>query len=179
MHGQVSQDSFYWTKATWRKNQVRGETDEETNDLKTRQVYGQICGSICLMQREEKRSKSRLSRNQSSIMPEDHMVFSSFILIWRNSNVQWQMLVECEKFRCQRQCLVDFNFISTGKPVAQLDNTRRNMLMLSKLTNLWEYDWKEYRRGIMKITSLQKELISSLSHYNLVHTLIPMPQTLK
>ena len=37
------------------------------------------------------------------------------------------------KFRCQRQCLVDFNFIST---VAQLDNTRRNMLVLSKLTNL-------------------------------------------
>ena len=33
--------------------------------------------------------------------------------------------------------------------------TRPNMLVLSMPTNLWEYDWKEYRTGIMKITPLQ------------------------
>ena len=38
------------------------------------------------------------------------------------------MRVESLKFRCQQQCLVEFNFISTGKPVAQLDNTRQNCL---------------------------------------------------
>ena len=34
-----------------------------------------------------------------------------------------KMLVESWKFRCQQQCLVEFNFINTRKLVAQLDNT--------------------------------------------------------
>ena len=52
---------------------VWGETDEETNNLKTQDPtrYGQMCGSVCLMQRKAKRSKSGLSRNQSSIMPDN------------------------------------------------------------------------------------------------------------
>ena len=47
----------------------------------------------------------------------------------------------------------------TTKPAAVLGKARQNMLVLSMPTNLWEYDWKEYRKGIMKITSLQKEWI--------------------
>ena len=34
------------------------------------------------------------------------------------------MLVESVKIRCQQECFVDFNLISTGKPVAQLDNSK-------------------------------------------------------
>ena len=40
-------------------------------------MYGQICGSIFLMQRNGERSKRGLSRNQSSITPEDYVVSSS------------------------------------------------------------------------------------------------------
>ena len=35
------------------------------------------------------------------------------------------------------------------------------------LTNLWEYDWKGYRKGIMKI--IAPKGINSLRHHNLVH----------
>ena len=41
--GQASQDSFYWTRGIWRVYMVRVETDEETNNLKTRQ-----CMAICV-----------------------------------------------------------------------------------------------------------------------------------
>ena len=34
-------------------------------------MYGQICGSICLMQRKRKQDKNGLSRSQSSIMPDN------------------------------------------------------------------------------------------------------------
>ena len=54
-----------------------------------------------------------------------------------------KILVESWKFRCQQQCLVEFNFNSTGKFVAQLDNARRNMPALLKPTNLRESVWKD------------------------------------
>ena len=44
-----------------------------------------------------------------------------------------------------------------GKPAAALGKTKPNLLVLLMPTNLGEYDWKGYRNGIMKITSLQKE----------------------
>ena len=46
------------------------------------------------------------------------------------------MRVESWKFRCQPQCLANFNETSTGKPVAQLKNTRQNSLVLLKPMNL-------------------------------------------
>ena len=52
---------------------VREKSDEETNKhLPDPTKYGQICRSICLMQRKTKQNKSGLSRSQSSIMPEDY-----------------------------------------------------------------------------------------------------------
>ena len=47
-------------------------------------MYDLICGSICLMQRKAKRSKSGLSRNRSSIMPEDYVVSSSLNQMMKN-----------------------------------------------------------------------------------------------
>ena len=60
-----------------------------------------------------------------------------------------------------------------------MGNTRPNMLVLSIPTNLWEYDWKGVPRryDIMKITSLQKELIHSAS--TICHKFFPMPEALK
>ena len=70
-------DGYTWSE---------GETDEETNNLKTRQMHGQICGSICLMQRKAKQSKSELSKNESSIMPDNFVVSSSLTQKMKNSN---------------------------------------------------------------------------------------------
>ena len=90
MHERVSQDSFYWMKGhltdihgparNWRGNK---RPQDQT-------MYGQICGSICLMHRNAKQSKNGSSRNQSSIMPEDYMVTSSLSQTTKNSNVPWK-----------------------------------------------------------------------------------------
>ena len=44
-------------------------------------------------------------------------------------------------------------------PVAQLENTRPNMLVLLRPTNLCEYLWKDLRTRIMKITLQEEEWI--------------------
>ena len=85
MHGQASQDSFYWMKGHLTDIPGPGRDLPGNKQPQDPTMYGQICGSICLMQREAKRSKSGLSRNQSSIMPEDHVVFISLILRTRSS----------------------------------------------------------------------------------------------
>ena len=46
-----------------------------------------------------------------------------------------KMRVESWKFRCQLQCLANFNVTGTGKPVVQLKNTRQNTLVLLKPMN--------------------------------------------
>ena len=61
------------------------------------------------------------------------------------------MLVENWKFRCQPQCHANFNVASTGKPVAQLEITRENTLVLLKPANLWGYTWKDLITRIVKI----------------------------
>ena len=65
-----------------------------------------------------------------------------------------------------------------GEICHKLGNTGPNMLVLSKLTNLWEYDWKVRRTNITKITFSAKG-INSLSRYNMSHKFIPMPQASK
>ena len=76
---------------------------------------------------------------------------------WGNSRISWKMLVENWKFRCQPQCLANFNLISTGIPVAQLKNTRQNMLVLLRPTNLPESVWKDLFASIMKTILQGKE----------------------
>ena len=76
-------------------------------------MYGQICGSICLTHQNEKRSKSGPSRNQNSIMPEDCVVFTSLILMMRNSGISSKMRAESWKVRCRQQCFANFNVRST------------------------------------------------------------------
>ena len=56
---------FIERKATWRIFMVRERLTRKQT------TYGHMCGSICLMQRKVKQSKNGLSRNRSSIMPED------------------------------------------------------------------------------------------------------------
>ena len=44
-----------------------------------------------------------------------------------------------------------------GETCRNMGNTRPNVLVLSMPTKLRKYDWKVCRKGITKITSLQKE----------------------
>ena len=77
IHGQVSQDSLYWMKCFLTDIHGPGGDWRGNKQPKDPTMYGQICGGICPMQRKGKRSKSWLSRNQSSIMPSNYVVSSS------------------------------------------------------------------------------------------------------
>ena len=68
-------------------------------------LCGQKCGNICLTSRNAKKNKSGLSRNRSSTMLENCVVFTSLIQMMKNSRIPWRMRVESWKFRCQQQCL--------------------------------------------------------------------------
>ena len=106
-------------------------------------MYGQICGSICLMHRNAKKSKSGPSRNQSSTMSENCVVFTSLGQMMKNLNKRWRMRGESWKFRCQQQCFADFNVVRTGKPVAQLKNTRQKKRLYC--WSRWIYEEKHER----------------------------------
>ena len=94
----------------------------------------------------------------------------------RSSKTLKKIRVESRKFRCQPQCFANFNVRSTGKPVA-LTSARQTTLALLKPMNLWgthggissQESWRSYCRKRM----------NSLSHENLVHKFIPMPQAMK
>ena len=68
-------------------------------------LCGQRFGKTCLTSRNAKKNKSGLSRNRSSTMLENCVVFTSLIQMKKNSRISWRMRVESWKFRCQQQCL--------------------------------------------------------------------------
>ena len=74
---------FVEWKATCRINMVQRRLRRGNRQLRDPTVYGQICGSICLMQRNTKRRKSGLSRNQCSRMPDNYVVSSFWTRWWR------------------------------------------------------------------------------------------------
>ena len=98
---------FVERKATWRIYMVQVETKEETNNLKTWHCMARYV-EACLMHRNGKRIKSVLSRNQSSIMPDNYVVSSSLSQMMNNLNIPWKMFVESRKFRCQQQCFAKY-----------------------------------------------------------------------
>ena len=152
---------------------VCGETDEEQQPQDPT-MYGQTCGSIRLMQRSGQQNKNGSSRKQSSIMPDSYVVSSSLNLRMKNSDTSSKMLVESLKFRCQRQCLVRHHSIATGKRAAVLGKARPNMFVLSMPRIRLEGVPNRYHED-----HISAKGINALSHYNLVHKFILMPQALK
>ena len=76
IRGQVSQDSLYWMKETTRWVHMVGERLTKKNKrLWGQPLCGQRFGKIWPMHSNVKSSKSGLSRNLNSIMPEDCVVF--------------------------------------------------------------------------------------------------------
>ena len=87
------------------------------------------------------------------------------------------MRVESWKFRCQPQCLANFNVVSRGKPVAQLENK-------TKYACIVEADESMRKRMDGSLDKNHEDHIAakgmnSLSHNNLVRKFIPMPQAMK
>ena len=50
-------------------------------------LCGQMCGSICLIHRNTKKSNNGPSRNPNSKMPEGYVLFSLLNMMMKNSNV--------------------------------------------------------------------------------------------
>ena len=96
-----------------------------------------ICGSICLMQRRAKQSKSGLSRNQSSKMPDKYVVSSSLNQMMNNSNTPWKTLVESWKFRCQQKCHVKHQQIAAGN-LPQYWETQDQICLYCRCRRIYE-----------------------------------------
>ena len=137
MHGQASQDLFYWMKGHLMHIHGPGETHKETNNLKTWQCMARYVEAYFWCSENQKQSKNGLSRYQSSIMPDNYVVSSSLNQMMKNFKTLWKTLVESRKLRCQQQCFVKHQQIAAVKPAGVLRNARPNMLVLSMPTNLW------------------------------------------
>ena len=92
---------FIERKASWRMYMVRVGDSRGNKQPQDQTMYGQICGSICLMQQKRKQNKDGLSRNQSSTMPDNWEEYSLLSQTMKNSSSQSKPPVESWKFRCQ------------------------------------------------------------------------------
>ena len=117
-------------KATRRTDMVRGETYKETKKLLVLTMCGQICGSICLMDRKRKKNKDGSARNQSLdngrqlrgiyfIEPNDE----DFKLTRKAARRKWE-----PPMPAAMPCKLPVK--SSGKPTAILGKARQNTLVL-------------------------------------------------
>ena len=157
-------DGFSWSATRLTRKQTTSRPDN---------MYGQICGSVCPMQREAKRSKSGLSRNQSSIMPDKCVVSSSLNQKIKNSNTPRKTLVESWKFRCRQQCLVKTPTNCSGetsrktKYACIVDADESMRIQLVGVPHRYHEDHTSAKG------------VNSLSQHNLVHKFNSMPQAFK
>ena len=126
----------------------------------------------------EEKNESGLSKNRSLTTLEDCAVFTSLIQRMRSSKKLFKMREESCKFRFQQRCLARLNVRCT-----------RGLVALKKKCST-EYacivEADESTRKRMEGTlhnyhedHIAGKGINSLSHYNPVHTFIPMPQAMK
>ena len=92
-----------WKSTRWIYMVKTDRQENKRSPVET--LCDQRFGKICPRHRNVMRSKSNLSKSR-----EDYVVFISLVSTITNSSVQWKILVESWKFRCQQQCFVDFNF---------------------------------------------------------------------
>ena len=131
MHGQASQDSFSWTK---------GHSGRDLRGNKLPQdptVCGQICESIRLMHQNAMRSKSGPSRNPSSIMPDNHVVSSSFNQMMKNLNIPWKSIDGSWKVRCQQHCFVKHSKFAR-RNLQQYLETQDEICLYCRCRRIWE-----------------------------------------
>ena len=139
-------------------------------------MYGQICGSICLMQRKAKRSRSGLSRNQSSKMPEDRVVFffidhddEEFKGIMKNARGKLEspmpaaMPCRLHRYPCRRTCCAVGEHKTKYACIVEANESMRIRMEGSQNKS---HENHIAGRGV-----------NSLSHYSLVRKCIPMPSS--
>ena len=136
-----------------------GETNEETNNLKTRQCVARYVETYVWCSGKQSKAKVGYRATKAPQCQEITWCLLYWTWGWRIQNTSWKTLVESLKFRCQQQCLAKHQQLAAETPAAILGNTKPNMPVLSIPTNLWG--------------------INSLSHESFVHKFIPMPQALK
>ena len=71
--GQDSQDSLKWAKGHLTDIHSPGGDLRGNKQPQYHTLYGQMCRNLCLMQRKRKHNKDGLSRNRSSIRPEERL----------------------------------------------------------------------------------------------------------
>ena len=81
VRGQVLQDSPFSMKNHLMEKHGPGRDWQENEQPPYQTLGGQRFGKICPMRRNSKKSEAGLSKNRSSTMPEDCVVFTSLILM--------------------------------------------------------------------------------------------------
>ena len=85
--------TVYWTKGHLMGRHGPGGDWQENKRPPGQTLCVQRFWKICPMRRDAKKSKSGLSKNRSSTMPEDCVVFTSLNLMMENSKIPWRMHV--------------------------------------------------------------------------------------
>ena len=142
-------------------------------------MYGQICGSKCLMQRKKK-AKQRWAIDETKARQCQTIERNILHLTKRRriSSSQWKPLVESWTFRCQQQCLAKTRG-REYRETCSASATRK-----TKYACIVEADESTRKRLGGTSNKDHEDHIAgkgtnSLSHYNLVHEFIPMPQAMK
>ena len=159
---------FIERNATWRIYMVWWETYKQPQDPT---MYGQICGSICLMQRKAKQSKSGPSRNRSSIFSDNYVVTSSLNQMMKN-------LHTVKNARRKLEIPMPAAMPCKTPAYCRGETCRDSGERKTKYACIVDADESMRIRFITKITLLQKEY-NHLNHYNLVHKFIPSPSLKK
>ena len=172
MHGQVSQDSPYWMRS--HLTDIHGPEGDWRGNKRPQDptMYGQICGSICLMHQNAKRSKSRPSRNQSSIMPDNNVVSSSLNQMMMNQNIPWKNAPRKLEIPmpAAMPCKTPIN--SGGETYCGVGKrkTKHACIVEADKTTRIRLEGAPYRYHEDHIAA---EGINSPSHYNLLHMWSP------
>ena len=143
---------------------VREEADEENTRPPGQTLCGPGCGNICLMHQTAKRSKSGLSRNQNSINARR----LRGIYFIEPDDEEFKRMMKNARRNCLPQCFANFNVGQHKTKYActvEADETMRIRMEGSQSKNHEDH--------------IAGNGVNSLSHNNLVHKFIPLPEAMK
>ena len=145
---------------------VRVETDGKTKRPQGPTNYGQKYGNICLMNQNVKRSQSGLSRNQ--LIPEDEEFEEIMENASRKLEIPMPAAVPCKISLCQssRETCSAIGGHKT-KYACKVEADESTGIRLEAAPHRYHED------------HIAGKGTNSLSHYNLVHKFIPVPQAMK
>ena len=177
MHGQASQDSLYWGDTHMDIHGPGGKTHEETNDLKTTTVWPDVWKHMSDASKRKEKQKWAIEKPKLDNARRLHVIFFIDPEDQEFERTILKKLVESWQNRCQQECFVDFNLISTG-------NLWHSWTTQDK-TCLYCWDRRIFEDTHARVSEQEswrphlRKSVNSLSHQTLGHQLIPMPQAMK